>query len=135
MNSRLIVLSVLAQLLGCAAADAPVDPVWGKQPCDHCHMLLSDPSSAAQIVTQHGDRLHFDDVGCMVEHLSSHASDVSRAWVRDAHGRWLAALHAHYRGGAATPMGYGIAADERGELDFKAVQRAIAQHELAGNAP
>ncbi|HKP62666.1 MAG TPA: hypothetical protein VJV78_38285 [Polyangiales bacterium] len=114
-------------LLACSSSTTPSDPVWGKQPCDHCHMLLSEPRTAAQLVTIRGDRRYFDDVGCLVEHLATHGAEVARAWVRDARGQWVEAQRANYRGAEATPMGYGFVVDERGSIDFARVQREVAR--------
>ena len=126
---------LLALLLGCNAAEGAVEPVWGKQACDHCHMLLSDPSNAAQLVTPDGERMYFDDVGCMVERIARPGSSIAHLWVRDAHGTWIDAQRARYHAGVTTPMGYGVQVSEHGELDFRQLQREIAGKRYAEKAP
>jgi hypothetical protein len=98
-------------------------------------MLVSDPQTAAQLVTHSGERLYFDDVGCLIEHLAAGSGKVARVWVHDAHGQWLDALRARYRSGASTPMGYGIVVDPHGSIDFLHAQHEVAQQRLARSAP
>lgn len=128
-------VAFLVPLFACASASEPVDPAWNKQPCAHCHMLVSEPRTAAQLVTRAGERSFFDDVGCLAEHLSQASDDVAAAWVRDARGSWSLARSARYRSGDATPMGYGIVADAGGPLRFEQVQREIALHRVARSTP
>jgi copper chaperone NosL len=88
-----------------------VEPVWGKQACAHCAMVLSDRRFGAQVVTREGDRLFFDDPGCMVLFLRDRGVAPARAWVRDAEsGRWLDAEAARYVAGAPSPMDFGFEA-------------------------
>ena len=94
--------------LACTRGDAPSDPVWGKEPCAHCAMLVSDKRYAAEIVTD-GDRKFFDDIGCMVLWLDEHGGKAEHSWVRtpDA-ARWSDATSSHYAEGAKTPMDFGF---------------------------
>ena len=127
MELRLMGLFAAAVLgVGCQIDERPVDPVWGKQPCAHCHMLLSDPASAAQLVGVPGQPLYFDDIGCAVEHQRTQRGAGGQIWVRDPSGAWRSALDARYGNGHRTPMGYGIAVQADGPLDFAQVQREIA---------
>jgi hypothetical protein len=130
-----IILSLVALLAGCNADNTALEPVWGKQPCAHCHMLLSDPSNAGQLVTIAGERLYFDDVGCLVEQLLDEPGTVARAWVRDAGGHWVHASSARYERGLETPMGYGFAPRAAGSFEFADLQREVAQRRLARSGP
>lgn len=132
---RRSIVAYLVVLVACSEATTAVEPVWGKQPCAHCHMLVSDPTTAAQLLTQAGERLHFDDVGCLIEYVAARGGEVALAWVRDARGQWGNALRARYRSGGSTPMGYGFVVDERGALEFTELQREIAQRGIARSAP
>jgi copper chaperone NosL len=125
----------LAVLAACSSATQAQDPVWNKQPCAHCHMLVSDPRTAAQLVTHRGERLYFDDVGCLVEHMLAHPAEIAFAWARDTHGQWLNAFRARYRTGESTPMGYGFTVDDQGALDFLHLQHEIAQRRVARSTP
>lgn len=111
VSRRRALLFVAALGLGLAACerlDAPVDPVWGKEPCGHCAMLVGDRRFAAQIVTE-GERKFFDDIGCMVLWTEKHPGKARGAWVRDAGGaRWIDAKGARFLPGARTPMDFGF---------------------------
>ena len=110
--TRRAILSILTLLaLGaCTRTDAAVDPAWGKQPCAHCAMVLSDKEFGAQLVTEEGERRFFDDVGCMVVFMEKGSAKGARAWVRDgAGGTWLDARSAHYVA-ASSPMDFGFGA-------------------------
>ncbi|MBI4953148.1 MAG: hypothetical protein HY908_14030 [Myxococcales bacterium] len=116
--------------LACAGGDKPVDPVWGKQPCAACAMLVSEPRHAGQLVTESGDRFYFDDPGCLAAYLAERtasaepAARVGAAWVRDEAGSWIDARSARYRTGARTPMDYGFEAQADGTASFADVERA-----------
>jgi copper chaperone NosL len=123
---RLLVLALV--LAACAGGSEPIDPVWGKQACESCRMLVSDPAYAAQLVDDRGRRHLFDDVGCLDAFLVEHPNLKPRAlWVR-AGARWVEAQSARYAAGAPSPMAYGFVAGEGGPLDFTAVRRGAAAH-------
>ena len=126
MLSRRSALAILASALvaaACTRSDAPSEPVWGKEPCANCKMLVSDKRYAAQILDSAGEHKFFDDIGCMVVWMDAHPSQ--RAWVRDpASGAWLDARTAHYVQDARTPMDFGFEARSTGDLGFEAVRDA-----------
>jgi copper chaperone NosL len=105
-------LAVLALVAACSNdGDTAVEPVWGKQACAHCAMVLSDRRFGAQLVAAGGDRFFFDDPGCMVLFLQDRGLVPARAWVRDAEsGRWLDVHAARYVAGAPSPMDFGFEA-------------------------
>lgn len=111
-RAALIALAGVAGSLfaaGCARTDVALDPVWGKEPCAHCRMLVGDKRYAAQVAGE-AERRYFDDIGCMVLWLDAHGPR-ARAWVRDATGQsWLDATRARYVAGARTPMDFGFEA-------------------------
>lgn len=125
----LLVLGMLAAL-GCdPGADDPKEPVWGKQACAHCAMLLSDQEHAAQAVTATGERLYFDDLGCLVAWTIAQPTAATRRWVRATDTRtWVAAETAGYERRARTPMGFGIVAvSGPGELDWNGVVATVGE--------
>ena len=72
---------------------------------------ISDPSFAAQLQTQDGEMLDFDDPGCLLRWLATHAPTVRALWfhhVRD--DRWLDAASRASSRCSAQPMGYGLGA-------------------------
>lgn len=119
---------------GCEKLDAPADPVWGKEPCAHCRMLVGDRRFAAQAVAG-GDRLYFDDIGCFV--LWARERTPARAWVRDAeHDRWLEASAARYASGARTPMDFGFEgrADGSATVGFEEMRASVLARAKAERA-
>jgi copper chaperone NosL len=119
-------LAAGALLVACATNDAATEPVWGKQPCAHCSMLLSDRRFGAQLVSEGGDRRFFDDVGCMVVYVDERGIAPSHAWVRDAEtGRWLDARVARYATGASSPMGFGFEAHAATGVDWEDMRASV----------
>lgn len=114
----------------CERLDAPVDPVWGKEPCAHCAMLVGDRRHAAQVVAG-GARRFFDDIGCFVLWAEEHPGAAQRAWVRDAEStRWMDARSASYVHGARTPMDFGFEARAsseavEGAMSFDAMRESV----------
>lgn len=129
IRRRIFLIFVAIGIGACNKEDQPVDPVWGKEPCKHCRMLVQDRLHAAQAVHQ-GERYFFDDVGCMV--LWNRKRTGTRIWVRDGAGSgWLSAEQARYRSGATTPMDFGFEArSDGGPLGWEDIRRqTIAKEE------
>ncbi|MBL9026991.1 MAG: hypothetical protein JNL21_32645 [Myxococcales bacterium] len=117
--------AALSLAASCTADDGPVDPVWGKQPCAHCAMLVSEQRFAAQALEDDGTRTYFDDVGCLA--LWSEDKRPARAWARDgAEQRWIDVGSALFRAGEHTPMSFGYVIDmARGDLGWDAVRASV----------
>lgn len=118
----------LATLVACSAgSDRPEEPVWGKQPCAHCAMLVSDKASAAQAVDAHGERHFFDDAGCLVAWEAKLTAAAPKHWVRLADGEgWVAPEQARFRRGAHTPMDFGFqAVGGGGDADWSEVVSSV----------
>jgi copper chaperone NosL len=114
-------LVALVLVAACSESiDKPIEPVWGKQPCDHCAMILSDARFAAESASADGVRRYFDDIGCLMAYLREHPEAGARAWVRLGN-EWAPAASAHYHTGARSPMDYGLIADANG-LSFTQAQ-------------
>lgn len=126
MKRRSLLLGIAGLVVfACTKTDEPTDPVWSKEPCAHCRMLVGDKRYAGQIVTN-GDRKFFDDVGCMVTWLAD--AKAERVWVRDAlANRWLEAKSARYVEGAKTPMDFGFEARAEGGIGWDEMREAIAR--------
>ncbi len=112
---------VLLGLFACQTASTPIDPVWDKQSCAACAMLVSDKRFAAQLATLDGARLYFDDPGCMASWISTHPGKAAQKWVRAADGSWPPADQARYVSGAQSPMDYGFAPSPTGTARWDAV--------------
>jgi hypothetical protein len=100
------------------AMDRPIDgpsPVaWDREACAHCRMLVSEKRFAAQIVEGHR-ALHFDDPGCLFEHLRAAGEPRGKLWFHHlSEDRWLAGDQVGFVAASPTPMGYGLGAVDAG---------------------
>lgn len=130
MKRRSFVTGIALLLLGCTSTEEPVDPVWGKEPCAHCAMLVSERRFAAQIGGG-GERRFFDDIGCMVLWLEKNGSRASRIWVREDGERWVDAKTARYEAGAKTPMDFGFVATKSG-IGWDELRERVSAKERSG---
>ena len=72
---------------------------------------LERPALRRAARTDEGERLFFDDVGCMVLDIDQRGLGAPRAWARDGQsGLWLDARTARYLAGAPSPMDFGFEA-------------------------
>ena len=109
----------------CAKDDSPSEPVWGKEPCAYCKMLVSDRRFAAQSIDESGEHRFFDDIGCLVLWLDVHARS-SHSWAyASPSGPWVEAEKARYQPGARTPMDFGFVVGAVDSVDFSAVREAV----------
>jgi copper chaperone NosL len=121
----LAVIVVALAAVACKQTDAATEPVWGKEPCAHCKMLVSDKRYAAQVVDETGEHRFFDDIGCMVLFMDGRKAPL-HSWVREStSGTWVDARTAKYAQGARTPMDFGFEARADGTLAFDAVRTAV----------
>jgi copper chaperone NosL len=106
------------------ALDVPAEPVWGKQACAHCSMLVTEPPPAAQLSRADGTRLFFDDVGCLAAHLDREGEGgAPHLWVRRGEG-WVSATGTRYASGARTPMDFGFLPAAEG-VSWEALREAV----------
>lgn len=112
-------LALLAVLLtGCwgEPKTGPVEIRFGRDTCDVCRMIISDPRFAAQVRGGLKHRAHkFDDIGELVLWLDKQSwkdDAKTEIWVMDAKtGKtWLNAATAYYIKQRHTPMDYGFGA-------------------------
>jgi copper chaperone NosL len=89
-----------------------VQPIaWNEEACGHCHMLIGDPAFAAQVISDDGEVVSFDDPGCAARYLRSHAGHVHRAWFHEGRGeRWLSIEDVAFVRVPASPMGSNVMA-------------------------
>jgi copper chaperone NosL len=125
---RWISMLVVLFSFGCEPPlDQPVEPVWGKQACDHCMMLVSERRTAAQVVLVGGQRKFFDDPGCLVEWLSVTGHVPMGTWVRAVDDKgWIDAYATHFAGGHRTPMDFGYLSSARG-ISFEELQTVVRE--------
>jgi len=126
-RSALGLLVAALSAVACKPSDVATDPVWGKEPCAHCKMLVSDKRYAAQVIDETGEHRWFDDIGCMVLWMDARKAPV-RAWAREStSGTWVDARSAKYVQGARTPMDFGFEARADGTVSFEAVRTAVIE--------
>lgn len=110
-----VAVAVLTLAAGCGgeSASGPPDIEYGRDVCDQCHMIISEPRFAAAFRDADGKPFVFDDISEMLVYLSTRELPAEdRVWVHDYETEeWLDAPAAWYvRGQIATPMGGGIVA-------------------------
>lgn len=113
-----LVLGLL--LLACGdPGHGPARLVFDRDACEHCGMVITDRSFAAQV--RIGRTPHrFDDLGCALEWVDEQAGggEPDELWVMDpATQQWIDARKASFRGGQRTPMGYGFGAQPSGAAE------------------
>ena len=110
----IIALGAVAMLIVRCGTRIPneVQPIaWNSEACGHCHMLIGDPAFAAQVITDDGEVVSFDDPGCAARYLSAHAGRVHRAWFHEGRGdRWLSLDDVGFVRVPASPMGSNVMA-------------------------
>jgi copper chaperone NosL len=125
--------------LGCGGPEAPRAIVWDREPCAHCHMLISDPAFAAQLETTAGDLPAFDDPGCLLAYQAEHGASVRRTWFHHSQeDRWIAGDRVAFERVPRTPMGYGLAAVDAGTpgaISLAAAKAAVASRDAVREAP
>jgi copper chaperone NosL len=102
-------LALLLLIIACAPALGPQPIAYDREACAHCHMLISDPSFAAQIIDADGRALSFDDPGCLVAWLAGHTPPARIYFHHHTEDRWLTSSETEFVGVGASPMGYGLA--------------------------
>lgn len=132
MNARTVIASIALALSACDDSGKAIDPVWGKQACGSCAMLVSEPRYAAELTTSDGARVFFDDPGCMASWVEERHVQPARMWVRNRAGAWIDARDARYARGEHTPMDYGFAVDESGDATWGDVQAAVRTRQKGG---
>jgi len=110
-SSRRGLVLVVVALVTCRRPSGPEPIAFDREACAHCHMLISDPSFAAQLQTADGEIFNFDDPGCLLRWRAEHVQSVRAVWfhhLRDE--RWLPEAEVAFVPVARTPMGYGLGA-------------------------
>jgi copper chaperone NosL len=130
----MVIGGLVVGVRGSGLATGPVPIVWDRQPCAHCHMLIGEPSFAAQLQLRDGRVLDFDDAGCLLRHLTEERTPIHAVWFHHlSEDRWLSAEEVAFRRVLHTPMGSGLAAVGRAELHE--VELDEASRVVSGGAP
>lgn len=93
----------------------PVEPAWDRQACAYCSMHLGERGFAAQLQTDDGEVLFFDDPGCLLHWRTEHPGRAGLAYFHHHdNDLWLPESRTGFVRVDATPMGWGFAAVESG---------------------
>lgn len=113
---RFLKLLTLTVLVFCSVScgkkvdTAAADPVWDRQICDQCKMILSNRNFAAQVINlDTGKRLYFDDIGCALRYLATEKmtpfSEKIILYATNANtGKWVDLKNGRIIKGYVTPM-------------------------------
>ena len=102
----------------------PQPVAWDHEACAQCRMLVGEPAFAAQIVEPER-ALHFDDPGCLFAYLAGGAPKGELWFHHGKEDRWV--RDAWFVTGAHTPMGYGLAAVDKGSAGSIPLEEARRQ--------
>jgi copper chaperone NosL len=106
--------TALLLVAACGQADGPPEIAYGRDICDRCGMIISEPRWAAAYRLPDGAEYKWDDVGALLVDAQQRGElEGATVWVHDFESEvWLDAPTATYVVGAAlvSPMAYGVAA-------------------------
>ncbi len=98
-----------------ALPSGPQDVVWDHTACAECRMSVTEHGYAAQLQTQDGRVLDFDDPGCLFRWERHEQPAVHAIWFRHVHDdRWLAGDKVAFITAGPSPMGYDLGAVDAG---------------------
>lgn len=134
----LLLTSLVMMLAACSQepATGPVEIRYGRDTCDFCRMIISDPRYAAQLRGGPGHKAYkFDDIGDALLFLDRQPwkDDANvEFWVMDVEkGKtWLDARKAFYKFGMQSPMAHGFGAfpDQRpGTVPYQTMREQAAK--------
>ena len=138
-------LAVLVAGLGIGALaraqplpSGPEPIAWDREACAHCRMQVGEPRFAAQLQTEEGRTLNFDDVGCLLKFLEAEHPRVHATYVHHfQQDRWLPLQGAGFIEVGRTPMGYDLGAvdaDAPGAHDLPWARAHVGVAEAVRNA-
>jgi copper chaperone NosL len=105
--------------IGCGNAELRPIEILSEDMCSFCKMAISEKRFASELLTQDGEVLKFDDIGCMLRFRKSHGhpESVVATFVLDYDTRkWLKAEEAYFVKSKEfkTPMGGNVVAFKTG---------------------
>lgn len=107
--------------IACTLEVKPQLVIYGKDVCEHCHMVISDPRFGAQLQTSKGKTYLFDSVNCLDEYLRGHSHTNTHTFFVDSFHKdqWLSKEEALFKVVPLlrSPMGVGVFS-ARDENDF-----------------
>lgn len=132
------VTSVVA-LAACRPSDGPVPIAYDEAACAHCRMLISEPAFSAQIQTDDGEVLDFDDPGCLLRYRAERKPAEESSWFHHVReNRFVRGNAVGFVRVPHTPMGFGfgaVDADEPGAIPIGEVSAEIERSAARRGAP
>jgi nitrous oxidase accessory protein len=84
VGRRFAMICALGLGLGACSAPHARDISYGREACAHCHMTISDPRFAGELVMSKGLIYTFDDIECLAGFASQNdGADIHSIWVND----------------------------------------------------
>jgi copper chaperone NosL len=83
---RRLVIAAAAALAAACGSPGPRPVALAEEVCRHCHMTITDPRFAAELVTTRGRVYVFDDIGCLAAFVAGESvpsTVVHSLWVHD----------------------------------------------------
>jgi copper chaperone NosL len=116
-----LVVAITATMIGVMVLRAQALPdgvrpvVWDKESCGECGMAVSDQRFAAQLQTDDGQVINFDDPGCLFIYLIRSDPSIHAVYFHALDGDiWLNGEQVGFVPTLLSPMGYDLAAVPRG---------------------
>ncbi|MEL3971720.1 nitrous oxide reductase accessory protein NosL [Rossellomorea oryzaecorticis] len=115
-KNRIIMMIILGFMsigtAGCGSADMSPRAIQPEvDTCEVCNMSIAHDEFAAQAVTEKGDHLMFDDIGCLVQYEGT--KEIGAHYIKEhATNEWIdadKALYVYHKD-FWTPMSYGVLA-------------------------
>jgi|SRR5665647_1752336 len=126
---NLILLLLPLTLSACQPTEEikPQEPLWEKEPCSRCKMILSEKRYAVQRILKNGEIHFYDDLNCALAH--HHKDNEGTLYVRPfGVEKWVLTNEVSYQSGLRTPMGSGIGAvKESGNLSWQQVKEKFKE--------
>ncbi len=142
MRKWLLLFILPLMLVGCNEPETgPGEIHFGRDICERCGMIITDPRYAAQIREPEGKLHKFDDIGDAVTWLNAKpwAMDPkTEIWVMDngTGTKWIEARSAHFIPGLMSPMAFGFGAYEEAKensMSFESMLKKVLKSKISIN--
>jgi copper chaperone NosL len=113
---------------GSAYPEGPVPIVWDQEACAECRMHVGEPRFAAQLHTDDGHILNFDDPGCALRFVAREGPRVRALYFHhEKEETWLKHSQTAFARSSPSPMGYNLAAVPMGSPGSLSLREATAE--------